>query len=52
MYSINIPFSYTLQSLNIILTSLTLDNIYNVWKEINNMLSTEMIEFLYFFIPK
>lgn len=30
MYSINIPFSYTSQSLNIILTSLTLDNIYNV----------------------
>lgn len=29
MYSINIPLSYTLQSLNIILTSLTHDYIYN-----------------------
>lgn len=32
MFSVNIPFSYTLQSLNIILTSLTLDNIYNAVK--------------------
>lgn len=32
MYSINILFSYTLQSLNIILTSLTLDNIYSAVK--------------------
>ncbi len=50
MFSINIPFSYTLQSLNRILTSLTHDNIYNAVKgnEYFLLLSTEMIE-LYFF---
>lgn len=43
VWSINKPFRYTLQSLNVILTSLKLDPIYNR-KQIFSMLSTEMVD--------
>lgn len=54
MYSINIPLSYTLQSLNIILTSLRLCNIYNAVKGNYNIFNAAhmMIGFCVFFIPK